>query len=128
MENKSEKDPEVQPKSFKPKALLIWLVILALIIGLVVSQSNTPAPSADSPGTVDDLLTYAKEGRIAYAVIQSDPKGGDEWYSIDGQYVNESFDPESHDANNHKLLPFLVNGRVTESEYKELREALRQKP
>ena len=124
MENKPEKDPEVQTKSFQPKVLLIWLAILALIIGLVVSQSNTPAPSANSPQSVDDLLTYAKEGRIAKAVIQSDPKGGEEWYAIQGNFLNSGFDPESHDTNNHKLLRFIVKGRVTESEYKELREAL----
>ena len=121
MENKPEKDPEVQTKSFQPKVLLIWLAILALIIGLVVSQSNTPVPSADSPQSVDDLLTYAKEGRIAKAVIQSDPKGGEEWYAIQGNFLNSGFDPESHDTNNHKLLRFIVKGRVTESEYKELR-------
>jgi cell division protease FtsH len=124
VENKPEKDPEVQTKSFQPKVLLIWLAILALIIGLVVSQSNTPAPSANSPQSVDDLLTYAKEGRIAKAVIQSDPKGGEEWYAIQGNFLNSGFDPESHDTNNHKLLRFIVKGRVTESEYKELREAL----
>ena len=124
MENKPEKDPEVQPKSFQPKVLFIWLAILALIIGLVVSQSNTPVPTADSPGSVDDLLTYAKDGRIAKAVIQSDPKGGDEWYVIQGNFLNSGFDPESHESNNHKALPFVVKGRVTESEYKELREAL----
>jgi len=124
VENKPEKDPEVQPKSFQPKVLLIWLAILALIIGLVVSQSNTPVPTADSPGSVDDLLTYAKDGRIAKAVIQSDPKGGDEWYVIQGNFLNSGFDPESHENNNHKALPFVVKGRVTESEYKELRKAL----
>ena len=124
MENKPEKDPETQSKSFQPKVLLIWLAILALIIGLVVSQSNTTVLSADSPESIDDLLTYAKEGRIAKAKIQSDPKGGEEWYAIQGHFVNSTFDPESHDTNNHALLPFLVKGRVTESEYKELRTTL----
>jgi cell division protease FtsH len=126
VENKPENDPEAQSKSFQPKVLLIWLAILALIVGLVVSQSGSPTPSADSPESIDDLLEYANNGSITKATIQSDPKGGDEWYSIEGRYENESFNEESLDSENYKELPFMINGRVTEAEYAQLKAALRK--
>lgn len=91
---------------------------------LVMMYKNGEGAPQDYPESVDDLLNYAKEGLIAKAKIQSDPKGGEEWYVIQGNFFNSGFDPESPNNDNHKLLPFLVKGRVTESEYKELRTVL----
>ena len=121
MDNSTQKDPDKQPKTFQPKVFLIWLAVLAAIIGLVMAQSGEISPSHRSLSSVDELLIAAQDERIEKATIQSDPKGGEEWYSIQGKVTNPAFEI---DENQYKTLPFIVKGRVTESEYKELRELL----
>ena len=121
MSNEENKEQENQPKGFNPKVLLIWLAILAAIIGLVMAQSGEIAPSQRALSSVDDLISAAKEDRIEKAVIQSDPKGGEEWYVVNGKVLNPAFEV---DENQYKTLPFVVKGRITESEYKDLRSLL----
>ena len=121
MEKNSDNDSEKQPKSFQPKVFLIWLAVLAAIIGLVMAQSGEISPSQRSLSSVDELLIAAGEDRIEKAVIQSDPKGGDEWYTIQGKVTNPAFEI---DENQYRTLPFIVKGRVTETDYKELRALL----
>ena len=121
MEKNSDNDSEKQPKSFQPKVFLIWLAVLAAIIGLVMAQSGEISPSQRSLSSVDELLIAAGEERIEKAVIQSDPKGGDEWYTIQGKVTNPAFEI---DENQYRTLPFTVKGRVTETDYKELRALL----
>ena len=119
-ENENTNQPN-QPKSFNPKVLFIWLAILAAIIGLVLAQSGEIAPSQRALSSVDDLLSAAKDDRIEKAVIQSDPKGGEEWYVVNGKVLNPAFEV---DENQYKTLPFVVKGRITESDYKDLRSFL----
>ena len=119
-ENENKNQPN-QPKSFNPKVLFIWLAILAAIIGLVLAQSGEIAPSQRALSSVDDLLSAAKDDRIEKAVIQSDPKGGEEWYVVNGKVLNPAFEI---DENQYKTLPFVVKGRITESDYKDLRSLL----
>ena len=121
MEKNSDNDSEKQPKSFQPKVFLIWLAVLAAIIGLVMAQSGEISPSQRSLSSVDELLIAAGEERIEKAVIQSDPKGGDEWYTIQGKGTNPACEI---DENQYRTLPFIVKGRVTETDYKELRALL----
>jgi len=118
--NKNE-DKESQPKGFHPKVLLIWLAVLAAIIGLVMAQSGEITHGQLSIASIDELITAAKQDRVDKAIIQSDPKGGEEWYVIQGKIQNPAFEI---DENQYKTLPFVVKGRVTESEYRELRELL----
>jgi cell division protease FtsH len=119
--NEENKEQQNQPKGFNPKVLLIWLAILAAIIGLVMAQSGEITPSQRALSSVDDLISAAKEDRIEKAVIQSDPKGGEEWYVVNGKVLNPAFEV---DENQYKTLPFVVKGRITESEYKDLRSLL----
>ena len=126
MENNSKKEGEDKPKNFHPKVLLIWLAILAAIIGLAMTQSQEIGPSHSSINSVGELILQAKEGRIEKAVIESDPKGGDEWYSIQGNFQNPAYLATSNE-DEYQILPFFVKGRVTESEYKELRDILGDK-
>ena len=126
MENKSNKDGQDKPKNFHPKVLLIWLAILASIIGLAMVQSQEISPSHSSINSVNELILEAKEGRIEKAVIESDPKGGDEWYSIQGFFKNPAYIASTNEGE-YQTLPFFVKGRVTESEYKELRDVLGNK-
>ena len=121
MTNEDNKDSRNQPKGFNPKVLLIWLAILAAIIGLVMAQSGEITPSQRALNSVDDLISAAKEDRIEKAIIQSDAKGGEEWYTVNGKVLNPAFEV---DENQYKTLPFIVKGRITESEYKELRALL----
>jgi cell division protease FtsH len=126
VENNSNKDGEEKPKNFHPKVLLIWLAILAAIIGLAMVQSQEVTPSHSSVNSVNDLILEAKEGRIEKAVIESDPKGGEEWYSIQGNFKNPAYIASTNE-DEYQTLPFFVKGRVTESEYKELRDILGDK-
>ncbi len=121
MSDNENKNQSTQPKSFNPKVLFIWLAILAAIIGLVLAQSGEIAPSQRALSSVDDLLSAAKDDRIEKAVIQSDPKGGEEWYVVNGKVLNPAFEI---DENQYKTLPFVVKGRITESDYKDLRSLL----
>ena len=121
MENSPKKDSDDQPKSFQPKVFLIWLSILAVIIVLVLAKSPETSNSEPIISSVDQLLIEAREGRIGRASIQSDPKGGEEWYSIQGIVDNPAY---KVDDGEYKSYNFLVKGRVTESEYKELRTLL----
>ena len=123
MDNKPDKDSEEKSKSFHPKVLLIWLGVLAAIIGLAMMQSKEMTPSHSTINSVNDLINEAKEGRIEQAVIESDPKGGEEWYTIQGNFKNPAYLATSNE-DEYQLLPFFVKGRVTESEYKELRSLL----
>jgi cell division protease FtsH len=126
VENNSNKDGEDKPKNFHPKVLLIWLAILAAIIGLAMVQSQEITPSHSSINSVGELINEAKEGRIEKAVIESDPKGGEEWYSIQGNFKNPAYIASTNE-DEYQTLPFFVKGRVTESEYKELRDILGDK-
>jgi len=126
VENNSKKDGEDKPKNFHPKVLLIWLGILAAIIGLAMVQSQEITPSHNSIRSVNDLIIEAKEGRIEKASIESDPKGGEEWYTIQGNFKNPAYIANSSE-NEYQYLSFYVKGRVTESEYKELRNVLGSK-
>ena len=121
MDNNKKDDTGSQPKGFHPKVLLIWLAVLAAIIGLVMAQSGEISPGQVSIASIDELITAAKQDRVDKAIIQSDPKGGEEWYVIQGKIQNPAFEI---DENQYKTLPFVVKGRVTESEYRELRELL----
>jgi cell division protease FtsH len=118
--NKND-NKENQPKGFHPKVLLIWLAVLAAIIGLVMAQSGEITSGQLSIASIDELITAAKQDRVDKAIIQSDPKGGEEWYVIQGKIQNPAFEI---DENQYKTLPFVVKGRVTESEYRTLRELL----
>ena len=121
MENNKKDDSDGQAKGFQPKVLLIWLAVLAAIIGLVMVQSGEITPSQLSIASIDDVITAAKQDRVDKAIIQSDPKGGEDWYIIQGKIQNPAFEI---DENQYKTLPFVVKGRVTESDYKELRDLL----
>ncbi|OUU23509.1 MAG: cell division protein FtsH [Verrucomicrobia bacterium TMED44] len=121
MTNEDNKDSQNQPKGFNPKVLLIWLAILAAIIGLVMAQSGEISTANRALSSVDDLISAAQEDRIEKAIIQSDPKGGEEWYAVNGKVLNPAFEV---DEKQYKSLPFLVKGRITESEYKQLRSLL----
>ena len=121
MTNEDNKDSQNQPKGFNPKVLLIWLAILAAIIGLVMAKSGEISTANTALSSVDDLISAAQEDRIEKAIIQSDPKGGEEWYAVNGKVLNPAFEV---DEKQYKSLPFLVKGRITESEYKQLRSLL----
>ena len=121
MENSDDKQPENSPKGFQPRILLIWLAAIAAIIGLVMAQSGEISSAERSLNSIEELIKAAEDDRVEKAVIQSDPKGGEEWYVIQGKVLNPAFEI---DENQYKTLPFVVKGRVTESEYKELRNIL----
>ena len=104
MENNSNKDGEEKPKNFHPKVLLIWLAVLAAIIGLAMAQSQEISPSHSSINSINDLIIEARNGTIEKAFIESDPKGGDEWYAIKGNFENPAFIPSNEDE--YKLRSF----------------------
>jgi cell division protease FtsH len=120
VDNSKNNDPDNQPKSFHSKGLLIWLAAIALVIALVMANSGEIKQNPIL-SSVDDLISAAQDDLIGKASIQSDPKGGEEWYVIRGAVRNPDHD---FDESTPPSLPFVVKGRVTESEYKELRSLL----
>ena len=120
-----EKEPQGEGgnpnRSFHPKVLLIWLAIFAAIVGLLMVQTDDIKPTQRSISSVNELLAAAKEKHVENATIQSDAKGGEEWYVVQGKVSNPAHE---EDSTQYKTLPFSVKGRLTESDYKELREAL----
>ncbi|MGA1101043.1 MAG: ATP-dependent zinc metalloprotease FtsH [Opitutales bacterium] len=86
-----------------------------------MAQSGEITSGQLSIASIDELITAAKQDRVDKAIIQSDPKGGEEWYVIQGKIQNPAFEI---DENQYKTLPFVVKGRVTESDYRTLRELL----
>ena len=89
MDNNKKDDSGSQPKGFHPKVLLIWLAVLAAIIGLVMAQSGEISPGQVSIASIDELITAAKQDRVDKAIIQSDPKGGEEWYVIQERFKTQ---------------------------------------
>ena len=73
-------------------------------------QSGEIAPSQLSINSIDELITAAKQDKVEKAIIQSDPKGGEEWYVIQGKIKNPAYEL---DETQYKTLPFVVKGRVT---------------
>ena len=121
MEKSPKKNPDEENKSFQPKVFLIWLAFLVGIIALVMAQSPETTSSSSFISSVEQVLIEAQEGRIKNASIQSDPKGGEEWYTIKGTVANPAYEV---DSTQYSSVNFIVKGRVTESDYKELRSLL----
>ena len=90
--------------------------VIAILIGQSGEIQQNPTLSS-----VDELISAARDDLIREARIQSDPKGGEEWYVIRGDVRNPDYE---YDETLYPSLPFVVQGRVTESEYKELRSLL----
>ena len=122
--NEDKNESQNQPKGFNPKVLLIWLAISAAIIGLVMAQSGEMSQTQRALNSIDDLITAAQNDSVERAIIQSDPKGGEEWYTVNGNIKNPNY---IIDETQYPTLPFVVKGRITESEYKELRALLKDK-
>ena len=122
MEKSTQKDPDKQPKPFANKFFLIWFAAIILLIAVVMANSKEISSPHRSISSVDELFIAADEGRITEAYIQSDPKGGEEWYSVRGYVDDPAFDI---DKEGHGTLPFSVKGRITADEYTALRELLK---
>jgi cell division protease FtsH len=122
VENSTKKDPDKQPKPFANKFFLIWFAAIILLIAVVMANSQEINSPHRSISSVDELFIAADEGRITEAYIQSDPKGGEEWYSVRGYVDDPAFDI---DKEGHGTLPFAVKGRITADEYTALRELLK---
>ena len=120
MENKPENDPDNQGKGFQPRVLLIWLAILAAIVGLVVVQSDPQRSHTGISGGITnvDQLFMAKEDKIVRAIIESDPKGGEEWYQIKGEFTDYPVDPESGEIPTGRLSWLRKGYRVRLQELK----------
>ena len=71
MDKNKNDNKENQPKGFHPKVLLIWLAVLAAIIGLVMAQSGEITSGQLSIASIDELITAAKQDRVDKAIIQS---------------------------------------------------------
>ena len=96
------------------KTILFALFVALLMVGCGEEKRGNGKESLKTIGQVIDI---AKQGQIEEATIQANPKGGEEWYVIKGSCTDQS---DSNQRNEH----FRVDGRVTESEYKELRQHL----
>ena len=106
MDKSNNKDPENQPKSFQSKSLLIWLAVIAGVIAILIGQSGEIQQNP-TLSSVDELISAARDDLIREARIQSDPKGGEEWYVIRGDVRNPDYE---YDETLYPSLPFVVKG------------------
>jgi len=92
-------------------------ISLALFVGLLVvgCGEEKRGKGKEKPiNTISQVIDAAKQGQIEKATIRAEPKGGEEWYVIEGSYADN---PDS----SKRSESFKVEGRLSESEYKELR-------
>jgi hypothetical protein len=103
------------PDLGKEMKTILFAVFVALL--MVGCGEEKRGPQKESIKTIEQVIDIAKQGQIEEATIQSNPKGGEEWYVIEGSCTDQS-------DGNQRSEHFRVDGRVTESEYKELRQHL----
>ena len=123
--NDSGRNP--QPERFQPKVLLIWLVIITAIIALWYSMPGAGTNLRQL--SVSELVAAVQAGDIQQdsGVMKPDPSLGKEGYIVTGQMRNPNFDPDDINSKEPKLVPFRVEGRLTETDFLLLREVVAER-
>lgn len=113
-QNKPNKPlPGGPPDRFQPKVLIVWLVIFAAIIALW--SLYVPQPRDEKTLSIPNVVRALDEGRLAEVTLKSDPKGGPQWYQIQGRLAADPGDTE-----NERGIPFVAKGRLTDDVYNKL--------
>ena len=124
-----KKDPgnDGQPERFKPKVLLIWLVIISAIVALWFAQPSTGANLVRL--TISELVQAVKDGEIekGAGVMKPDPSLGDGGTIITGKMNNPKYDVNLSDANVAAKVNFSAEGRLTEEDFLLVREVLQER-
>lgn len=124
-----KKDPgnDGQPERFKPKVLLIWLVIISAIVALWFAQPSTGANLERL--TISELVQAVKDGEIekGAGVMKPDPSLGDGGTIITGKMNNPKYDVNLSDANVAAKVNFSAEGRLTEEDFLLVREVLQER-
>jgi cell division protease FtsH len=124
-----KKDPgnDGQPERFKPKVLLIWLVIISAIVALWFAQPSTGANLERL--TISELVQAVKDGKIdkGAGVMKPDPSLGDGGTIITGKMDNPKYDVDLSDANVAAKVNFSAEGRLTEEDFLLVREVLQER-
>ena len=124
-----KKDPgnDGQPERFKPKVLLIWLVIISAIVALWFAQPSTGANLVRL--TISELVQAVKDGEIekGAGVMKPDPSLGDGGTIITGKMNNPNYDVNLSDANVAAKVNFSAEGRLTEEDFLLVREVLQER-
>ena len=130
---KSKKNDTVSngsPQRFRPKVLLIYLVIVAAI--LTIWFANPGAGSNVKQLTISELVETIKAGQIAKddGVMEPEPSYGRDGYIISGEMTNPSLS-EVVDGltpfRNTRKIRFSARGRLTEDDFLLAREILIEK-
>jgi cell division protease FtsH len=124
-----KKDPgnNGQPERFKPKVLLIWLVIISAIVALWFAQPSAGANLERL--TISELVQAVKDGKIekGAGVMKPDPSLGDGGTIITGKMANPKYDANLSDANVPQEVNFSAEGRLTEEDFLLVREVLQER-
>ncbi|MFP6855187.1 MAG: ATP-dependent zinc metalloprotease FtsH [Opitutales bacterium] len=114
MENRDPKGGEKPPERFQPKVMIIWLALIAAMVGLFFAQ--TPQDGADKP-TIQQVLQAAEGKRlVGETQMKNDASGGVDWYVITG-----TMKPENGSSGDAKS--FEAAGWLGDEEHRKLREA-----
>ncbi|MCH2036198.1 MAG: ATP-dependent zinc metalloprotease FtsH [Puniceicoccaceae bacterium] len=116
-----------QPERFQPKVLLIWLVIITAIIALWYSMPGTGTNQLQL--SVSELIMAVNDGAVNQdsGVMKPDSTLGKDGYIITGEMRNPKFDLDDINSKEPKLVPFRVEGRLTESDFLLLREVVAER-
>ena len=97
------------PERFQPKMLFFWLALVAAVLALLW----LPGQTATSPDIIliQDVVERAEAGNInrdpaKASVIRSDPSGGRDWMTIEGESRRDADSPYKR---------YRATGRVTEA-------------
>ncbi|TVR50129.1 MAG: cell division protein FtsH, partial [Puniceicoccaceae bacterium] len=75
-----------QPEKFQPKVLIIWLAIVAAILGLFFFAPGSGGQVITLK--IPEVMEAAAAGEIREGVIKSEPSGGKDWSVITGKIRN----------------------------------------
>lgn len=123
--NKTPSNPLNQPpERFQPKALIIWLVILA---SLILLWSLYPAPEQGARQVnISEVFKAAENGKLKKLYIKAEPSGGAQWYSLWGEMVNPDYKALTASTEDEvqpkvsETITFESKGRLTDERYNQL--------
>lgn len=112
---------ELPPERFQPKVLFIWLLIVAIIMGL---WSLFPDQAAiTQKWSINEVLQASDNGRVISGSIKADVSRGSEWYIVKGEAKNPAYkgaDLAEGEVAIPQTIFFEAEGRLTPQRYNEL--------
>ena len=132
-DNSGKKNPQNNPPNrFQPKVFIIWLAILAAIIG-IMSLNSRPLQNLKK-WNISEMVEALKAKKIASLTLKPQPSSGPDYYVIDGKLkssmqpqqqqqepgANPS-DPQAKSGQQPITNRFEAKGRLTDEKIDQIR-------